>query len=145
MRKELTPVSSDVFISIPERAWEGAPYRLLTYPTYQVPIGSDIFDWLNNSETYWLDSRFRFGYGRAIRVINSFVLSQKAKDVHQEENKRGLTSRYPLRLSMALGGDELATKVGWRFGATIKEARYQGHTIETDNEGKKWKYRLLKA
>ncbi len=41
--------------------------------------------------------------------------------------------------------DELAAKVGWRFGATIKEARYQGHQLETDNEGKKWKYRLLKA
>jgi len=50
VRKELTPVSADVFISIPERAWEGAPYRLLTHPTYQVPIGSDIFDWLNNSK-----------------------------------------------------------------------------------------------
>lgn len=42
-------------------------------------------------------------------------------------------------------GTELATKVGWRFGATIKEARYQGHLIKTDNEGKEWKYRLLKA
>lgn len=74
VRKELTPVSADVFISIPERAWEGAPYRLLTHPTYQVPIGSDKFNWLNNSETYSLDSKFRFGYGRAIRVRNSFVL-----------------------------------------------------------------------
>lgn len=41
--------------------------------------------------------------------------------------------------------DELAAKVGWRFGATIKEARYQRHQIETGNEGKKWRYRLLKA
>jgi hypothetical protein len=50
-RKELTPISTDVFISIPERAWKGALYRLLTYPTYQVSIGSDIFEWLNMSST----------------------------------------------------------------------------------------------
>lgn len=51
VRKELTPVSTDVFISIPKRAWEGTLYKLLTHPTYQVPIGSDIFNWLNNSGT----------------------------------------------------------------------------------------------
>jgi hypothetical protein len=42
-------------------------------------------------------------------------------------------------------GDELASTVSWRFGATIKEARYRRHPIETKNEGRKWKYRLLKV
>lgn len=38
--------------------------------------------------------------------------------------------------------DELASKVSWRFGATIKEARDKGHQIETDRDGRKWRYRL---
>ena len=40
--------------------------------------------------------------------------------------------------------DELASKVGWRFGATIKEARYRQYPIETKKDGASWKYRLLK-
>lgn len=42
-------------------------------------------------------------------------------------------------------GDELAAKVGWRFGATIKEARSRRHLIETNRVGAKWRYRLLQA
>jgi len=49
-RKELTPVSADVFVSIPKRVYKRALYRVLTQLTYQVPVGSDIFDWLNKSE-----------------------------------------------------------------------------------------------
>lgn len=41
--------------------------------------------------------------------------------------------------------DELAEKVSWRFGATIKEARDQGHSIDTDRDGRKWRYRLSLA
>lgn len=41
--------------------------------------------------------------------------------------------------------DELASKVGWRFGATIKEARYRKYPIETGRVGSQWRYRLLKA
>ncbi|WP_448597121.1 hypothetical protein [Thermoleptolyngbya sp.] len=39
-------------------------------------------------------------------------------------------------------GEELAAKVGWRFGAVIKEARCRNFQIETRNEGRKWCYRL---
>jgi hypothetical protein len=49
-RKELTPLSADVFISIPKRVYKRALYRVLTQLTYQVSVGSDIFDWLNNSK-----------------------------------------------------------------------------------------------
>ncbi len=57
-----------------------------------------------------------------------------------------------LALLIALLGDydwhwaeELANKVSWRFGATIKEARYKGYSIETDPVGKKHRYRLVKS
>ncbi len=40
-------------------------------------------------------------------------------------------------------GDELAAEVGWRFGATIKVARYKGYSIETERVGLKHRYRLL--
>jgi hypothetical protein len=40
-------------------------------------------------------------------------------------------------------GDELAVRVGWRFGATVKEARNKGYSIETTHQGKKYQYRLL--
>jgi hypothetical protein len=40
--------------------------------------------------------------------------------------------------------DELATKVGWRFGATIKEARNKSYTIETNRIGLNHRYRLMK-
>ncbi len=40
--------------------------------------------------------------------------------------------------------DELAEKVGWRFGATIKAARDKRHSIETERDGMKHRYRLLK-
>jgi hypothetical protein len=42
-------------------------------------------------------------------------------------------------------GDELAVKVGWRFGATIKEARDKGYAIETARIGRKHRYRLVKS
>ncbi|MEX0269377.1 hypothetical protein AB3R30_09545 [Leptolyngbyaceae cyanobacterium UHCC 1019] len=42
-------------------------------------------------------------------------------------------------------GEELATKVGWRFGATIKEARDKGYLIKTERDGLQHRYRLLKA
>lgn len=42
-------------------------------------------------------------------------------------------------------GEELAIQVGWRFGATIKEARSRQHLIETDRVGPKWRYRLLQT
>jgi hypothetical protein len=38
--------------------------------------------------------------------------------------------------------NELAAKVSWRFGATIKEARDKGYLIETDPVGKQYRYRL---
>jgi hypothetical protein len=40
-------------------------------------------------------------------------------------------------------GDELASEVTWRFGATIKEARSKGYPIETNQVGKRFRYRLL--
>lgn len=42
-------------------------------------------------------------------------------------------------------GEELAVKVGWRFGATIKEARDKGYLIKADRVGLQHRYRLLKA
>jgi hypothetical protein len=42
-------------------------------------------------------------------------------------------------------GKELDDKVGWRFEATIKTARYKGYRIETDRVGLQHRYRLLKA
>jgi hypothetical protein len=39
--------------------------------------------------------------------------------------------------------DELAEKVGWRFGATIKEARDKSYVIETNRVGLKHRYRLV--
>jgi hypothetical protein len=39
-------------------------------------------------------------------------------------------------------GDELATKVSWRFGAAIGEARKRGNEIQTDRIGLKHRYRL---
>ncbi|MBF2050597.1 MAG: hypothetical protein IGS54_25085 [Elainella sp. C42_A2020_010] len=41
-------------------------------------------------------------------------------------------------------GDELAKKVGWRFGATIKQARDKRYSIETERDGMKHRYRLLR-
>lgn len=41
--------------------------------------------------------------------------------------------------------NELANKVSWRFGATIKEARDRGHPIETNRDGRTWFYRLSPA
>ncbi|WP_068819070.1 hypothetical protein [Phormidesmis priestleyi] len=41
--------------------------------------------------------------------------------------------------------EELAIKVGWRFGATIKEARDKGYLIETNRVGLQHRYRLFKA
>jgi hypothetical protein len=40
-------------------------------------------------------------------------------------------------------GEELATQVSWRFGATIEVARKKGYRIETDRVGKQHQYRLL--
>ena len=52
-----------------------------------------------------------------------------------------------LRKALADGewhwNDELSIKVGWRFGATIKEARSKGYSITTEQQGKKYRYRLL--
>lgn len=42
-------------------------------------------------------------------------------------------------------GEELATKVGWRFGATIKEARYKSYSIETKRMGVQSRYRLVRS
>jgi hypothetical protein len=42
-------------------------------------------------------------------------------------------------------GDELAVKVGWRFGATIKEARDRSYQIKTDRVGLQHRYCLLKV
>lgn len=41
--------------------------------------------------------------------------------------------------------EELAIKVGWRFGATIKEARNKGYQIKTDRVGSQHRYQLLVA
>ena len=41
-------------------------------------------------------------------------------------------------------GDELAIKVGHRFGATIKDARGKSYPIKTDRVGLKNRYRMLK-
>lgn len=42
-------------------------------------------------------------------------------------------------------GEDLATKVGWRFGATIKEARYKSYSIETKRMGVQSRYRLVRS
>lgn len=44
-------------------------------------------------------------------------------------------------------GDELAQKVGYRFGDAVKKARRLGYVIETDKVGigQQHKYRLLKV
>lgn len=44
-------------------------------------------------------------------------------------------------------GDELAVKVGYRFGDAVKKARILGYEIQTDwaGVGQKHKYRLLEA
>jgi hypothetical protein len=41
--------------------------------------------------------------------------------------------------------DELAARVGWRFGATIKEARDKSYLIETNRVGLKHRYRLVRS
>lgn len=40
--------------------------------------------------------------------------------------------------------EELARKVGHRFGAVVKVARDKSHKIETDRVGLQHRYRLLK-
>ena len=42
-------------------------------------------------------------------------------------------------------GEELAVEVGWRFGATIKEARYKSYSIETERVGVQSRYRLVRS
>lgn len=44
-------------------------------------------------------------------------------------------------------GDELAAKVGIRFGDAVQKARTQGYEIQTEwvGVGQQHKYRLLKA
>lgn len=49
--KELTPLSSDVFISIPERVCVDVLCQVPMQSGYQYLAGSDIFDWLNKSST----------------------------------------------------------------------------------------------
>nr|RNJ65625.1 MAG: hypothetical protein EDM05_30230 [Leptolyngbya sp. IPPAS B-1204] len=46
--------------------------------------------------------------------------------------------------SLPITGDELAKKVGRRFGATIKQARDKRYSIETERDGMKHRYRLLR-
>jgi hypothetical protein len=41
--------------------------------------------------------------------------------------------------------EELAIKVSWRFGATIKDARDEGYPIERNQVGPKHRYRLVKS
>lgn len=41
-------------------------------------------------------------------------------------------------------GDELAAKVGWRFGATVQEARGKNHPVEREQLGSRHRYRLRK-
>jgi hypothetical protein len=41
--------------------------------------------------------------------------------------------------------EELATKVSWRFGATIKEARDKAYPIETQRVGLQHRYRLVQS
>lgn len=41
-------------------------------------------------------------------------------------------------------GDELAIKVGWRFGATIDLARKKSYPIKTERVGLQNRYRLRK-
>lgn len=72
--KELTPISTDIFISIPHRVRSSALYRFPQSQLSKDLLGSDIFDVLNNSETYWLDITYRISYRQVIRVINLFVL-----------------------------------------------------------------------
>ena len=40
-------------------------------------------------------------------------------------------------------GEELAVKVGWRFGQPVKTARANGYPIESERVGLPWRYRLL--
>lgn len=42
-------------------------------------------------------------------------------------------------------GEDLSSRIGWRFGATIKQAREQGVRIETRKVGNQFEYRLSGA
>jgi hypothetical protein len=42
-------------------------------------------------------------------------------------------------------GEELAVEVGWRFGATVKEARNKGYSIKTERVGVQSRYRLTQS
>ena len=42
-------------------------------------------------------------------------------------------------------GDELAAKVGWRFGDAKYKAKKRGYLIEWERVGLKHRYRLLKV
>ncbi len=41
-------------------------------------------------------------------------------------------------------GDELAVRIGWRFGDAVSKAREKGYPIITERVGLKHRYRLLK-
>lgn len=41
--------------------------------------------------------------------------------------------------------DELAGKVGWRFGDPVMKARRKGYPIDRDRIGLQHRYRLLKS
>ncbi|MCL6435913.1 MAG: hypothetical protein K6T90_17220 [Leptolyngbyaceae cyanobacterium HOT.MB2.61] len=40
--------------------------------------------------------------------------------------------------------EELAAKVGWRFGDPFMRAKRKGHPIDTDRVGPQYRYRLCK-
>jgi hypothetical protein len=65
-----------------------------------------------------------------------------------------MQSKKPKKLDLLLGlladyewhwSEELASKVSWRFGATIKDARDEGYPIERDQVGPKHRYRLVRS
>lgn len=60
------------------------------------------------------------------------------------------TTKVDLLLDVLADGqwhsaEELAVRVGWRFGATIKAARYKDYPIETERVGLQHRYRWLKG
>jgi hypothetical protein len=65
-----------------------------------------------------------------------------------------MANKKPTKLDLLLSilsdhewhwGNELATRVTWRFGATIKQARDLGYLIETDHVGRDHCYRLIQS
>ena len=88
-----------------------------------------------------LANKYRLGYF----VIEKF---------RSTTSEKYMADKKPTKLALLIAllsdygwheAEELTNKVSWRFGATIKEARYKGYPIETNHVGKMYSYRLVKS